>query len=94
MRQPGMDSHAAVLEAFAREGFQVGRHKAFQVSRDAGRIHTALVSDMDDELARALLLNPAQSLQAAIDEALAELPGEARVGLMPAANATMPVLLR
>ena len=94
MRQPGMDSHAAVLEAFAREGFQVGRHKAFQVSRDAGRIHTALVSDMDDELARALLLNPAQSLQAAIDEALADLSSEARIGIMPAANATMPVLLR
>ena len=94
MRQPGMTSHAAVLAAFAREGFQVGRHKAFQVSRDAGRIPATLVSDMDEDLARALLLSPAASLQAAIDAALAKLPGEARIGIMPAANATMPVLLR
>ncbi len=92
MRQPHINSHAAVMEAFAREGFRVGRHKAFQVSRDAGRIPTTLVSDMDDDLAQELLLKPAASLQEALDAALAELPSAARIGVMPAANATMPVV--
>ncbi|MCY4145870.1 MAG: nickel-dependent lactate racemase [Chloroflexi bacterium] len=93
MRQPQIDSHAAVLAEFAREGFRVGRHKAFQVSRDASRVQTALVTDMADELARALLLAKAASLQAAVDEALATLALGARIGVMPAANATMPVVL-
>lgn len=94
MRQPQIDSHAAVFEEFAREGFRVGRHKAFQVSRDAARIHTTLVTDMAAELVRALLLAKSDSLQAAVEEALAELPSGARIGIMPAANATMPVALQ
>ncbi len=93
MRKPQIDSHAAVFDEFAREGFRVGRHKAFQVSRDASRIQTTLVTDMDDELARALLLAKSESLQTAVDEALSGLPTGARIGVMPAANATMPVVV-
>ncbi len=89
MMDPPMRSHKAVLERFEREGFQVGRHKAFQVSRDAGRIHTMLVSEQSADFARALLLHPQPDLQAAIDRALEQLPGDARIGVMPAANATM-----
>ena len=40
MLHPAMRSHDAVFERFEREGFQVGRHKAYQVSRDAARIQT------------------------------------------------------
>ncbi len=93
MRQPQIDSHAAVFDEFTREGFRVGRHKAFQVSRDASRIQTTLVTDMGDELVRALLLSKSESLQAAVDEALFCLPPGARIGVMPAANATMPVVV-
>lgn len=92
MRRGRFDSHAAALAAFARDGFQVGRHKAFQVARDASRIRTTLVTDMADELARALLLAKSKSLQDAVDAALSGLPTGARIGIMPAANATMPVL--
>lgn len=94
MRQPQITSHNVVLEEFARQGFRVGRHKAFQVARDAARIHTTLVTDMADELAHVLLLEKAASLQAAVDEALAGLPPGARIGLMPVANATMPMVLQ
>ena len=86
-------SHEAVFERFQREGFRVGPHKAFQISRDAARIHTALVSELDDELARRLLLRPQPDLQSAIDAALAELPPDSRIGVMPAANATMVALV-
>ena len=92
MMKPAMCSHKAVFERFEREGFRVGRHKAFQVSRDAARVHTMLVSDLDDDFVRALLLHPQPDLQTAIDRALALLPRDARIGLMPAANATMAVL--
>ena len=92
MRDSRIRSHEDVFERFAREGFKVGRHKAFQVSRDASRIQTMLVSELDDDFVRMLLLEPAPDLQTAIDRALAGLPSGARIGLMPAANATMPVL--
>ena len=89
MLNPPMRSHEAVFERFEREGFRVGRHKAFQVSRDAARIHTMLVSDLEDDFARALLLHPQPDLQRAINRALEMLPCDARIGVMPAANATM-----
>ncbi len=92
MMNPPMRSHEAVFERFEREGFQVGRHKAFQVSRDAARCHTMLVSELDEEFVRALLLHPQPELQTAIDRALEKLPCDARIGVMPAANATMAVL--
>ena len=92
MRDPRIRSHEDVFERFAREGFKVGRHKAFQVSRDAARIETTLVSEIDDELARMLLLEPAADLPTALDRALAKLPAGARIGVMPAANSTMPVM--
>lgn len=94
MADPRIRSHADVFECFERDGFQVGRHKAFQVSRDAARIHTSLVSELDADFARGLLLHPQPDLQSAIDEALAQLPRAARIGVMPAANMTIPVLLR
>lgn len=94
MMNPPMRSHKAVLERFEREGFQVGRHKAFQVSRDAGRIHTMLVSEQSADFARALLLHPQPDLQRAIDVAVEQLPSDARIGVMPAANTTMAVLLQ
>ena len=90
--QPRIRGHEDVLRLFAEEGFRVGRHKAFQVSRDASRIHTALVSELDADFARGLLLHPASDLQSAIDRALEKLPRNARIGVMPAANATMPTL--
>ena len=93
MTQPRIRSHGDVLEIFKREGFRLGAHKAFQVARDAARLRTALVSELDEEFLRRLLLHPALDLQTAVDRALAQLPGDARIGVMPYANATMPVLI-
>ncbi|MDE2638234.1 MAG: nickel-dependent lactate racemase [Chloroflexota bacterium] len=92
MADARLRSHADVFERFERDGFRVGRHKAWQVSRDAARIHTALVSELDADFARGLLFEPQPDLQSAIDAALAALPAGALIGVMPAANATIPVL--
>jgi nickel-dependent lactate racemase len=90
--QPGMTSHAAVLERFAREGYRIGPHKAFQISRDASRFtvrwHTAMAADL---MAR-LLLAPAPDFQSAIGGAVAGLAPGSRIGVLPRANATIPVL--
>ncbi len=87
-----MVSHAAVFERFEREGFRIGAHKAFQISRDAARLRVLWLSDMEADFVRKLLLNPIESLQAALDSILPELPTAARIGIMPAANATIPTL--
>ena len=72
----------------------MGRHKAFQISRDAGRIHTTLVSDLDDAFVRRLLLHPQPDLQTALDGALGVICLLAReLAIMPYANATMPQLV-
>ncbi len=89
----GKRSFAEVIEQFQVEGFRIGPHKAFQIARDASQIHLMLYSGLDENLARALLLNPVKDLQTAVDAALADLqPGE-RVGVMPHAASTIPYQL-
>ncbi len=85
-------SNEEVLAQFAREGFRVGPHKAYQIARDAARVRLLLVSDMAPDFARRLLLTPAASLQDALNTAVSTLPPSARIGIMPKANATIPLL--
>ncbi|NWG17895.1 MAG: nickel-dependent lactate racemase [Chloroflexi bacterium] len=87
----GMGSFEAVFERFAREGFQIGPHKAYQIARDAASRRVLLVSDMPPDFVRRLLLTPA-ALDEAIQIALADLPPGGRIGILPAANATVPLL--
>lgn len=89
----GKSSHREVLEAFKTEEFRLGKHKAFQISRDASRFNVVLVSEMPADFVRRLLLKPAASLDAALLQTLDVLPPEARIGIMPWANATIPDLV-
>jgi len=90
----GMTSHEAVLQRFRREGFRIGRHKAFQIARDAVRVRVLLVSQMSAERVRRLLLTPVSTLEKAVSLALKGFPAGARIGVMPWANATIPVVAR
>ncbi|KAA3658482.1 MAG: nickel-dependent lactate racemase [Chloroflexi bacterium] len=85
-------SNEDVLAQFAQEGFRVGPHKAFQIARDATRVNVLLVSDMEPDFVRQLLLKPVMSLQDAVNTAVSKLPPSARIGVMPKANATIPLL--
>lgn len=85
-------SHEEVLERFGREGFRIGPHKAFQIARDAVGRRVLTVSQMAPELARKLLLQSFNNLDAALRQALADLPAGARIGVLPFANATIPTL--
>ncbi len=83
-------SNEEVLERFAREGFRVGPHKAFQIARDAAGRRVMLVSTMEPARVRRLLLEPMTSAQEAVDAMAASLPANAEVAVMPIANATVP----
>jgi len=82
-----------VLEAFQREGYRLGAHKAFMISRDASRERVLFVTEMPAELTRRCLLERCESLDAALAIALRGLAPNARIGIMPYANATIPVLM-
>lgn len=88
----GFKSHEAVMRQFVQEPFQIGPHKAFIFARDAVRLKDIfVVSEMAPERVRSLLLTPA-TLEEAVEAAISPLPPTARVGIMPYANATIPVL--
>lgn len=91
LAQP-MESHADVIARFEQEGFRAGPHKAYQIARDAARVNLRWVSDLPLDLARRLLLHPARDLASALAEALAGLPSDTRIAILPQANATVPIL--
>jgi nickel-dependent lactate racemase len=90
----GKHSYAEVIQRFNAEGFRIGPHKAYQIARDASRVRLLTCSEMDEDLARSLLLNPVRDLQTALDLALADVqPGE-RIAILPHASSTIPYLVR
>lgn len=90
--QHHIDSYDSVFKHFENEGFRVGPHKAFQIARDASRFHMQIVTQMKPEFTKSLLMNPAASLQSAVDYALSQLPDDARIGILPYGNSTIPLL--
>ena len=88
----GVKSHKAVMETFTQEPFQIGPHKAFIFARDAVKVSGIwIVSDIPPEHISKLLLIPA-ALKQAITAVIDPLPPDARIGIMPYANATIPYL--
>ena len=85
-------SFQEVFKRVRQDGFKVGPHKAWQIARDASRVQVLLRSEMAPEFVRRLLLTPIPDLQSALDPLLASLPPEARIGIMPHANQTIPIL--
>jgi nickel-dependent lactate racemase len=90
----GKHSYAEVLQCFGAEGFRIGPHKAYQIARDASQLRLLLCSELDQALARFLLLNPVGNLQTALDSALSDLPAGERIGILPHASSTIPYLLK
>lgn len=91
----GLKTPQAVFEKFTREGFRVGPHKAFQVARDAARIHIILISEIPGEKVQDLLMTPASTMQEGILEALRRLApnkvADLTAAILPRATNTIPV---
>jgi lactate racemase len=88
----GKNSFEDVLTCFQMEGFRVGPHKAYLIARDASKSRLLMCSEMEESLARKLLLHPLCNLQKAIDIAIHELPVDARIGVLPHASSTIPFI--
>jgi nickel-dependent lactate racemase len=89
----GMASHEAVMRQFALEGFRIGPHKAYLMARDAGRLKVRFYTQMKDEQARKLLLDPVQDFQAAVRTAIEEMGPGGRIGVMPHGSGTIPYVV-
>jgi nickel-dependent lactate racemase len=92
MGRSDMTSHEAVIARFSREGYAIGPHKAFQISRDASRFRVALHSEMPARLVERLLLTPVSDFDRAVADAVDGLAPGSRIGIMPRANATIAVV--
>jgi lactate racemase len=89
-----MQSHQDVLDYFKTHPFKLGVHKAFQIARDATRTRVLMVTEITPDLAKKLLLPRVDSLDAALEMALRDLPRDARIGVMPVGNVTIPTTER
>lgn len=86
----GINTYAEVFEKFKHIGFQVGPHKAFQIARDASRVHVTVVSEIPTSKLESLLLSTAPDLETAVAQALAVLPPNLRIAVLPLATITVP----
>ena len=65
------------MEELRAEGFCIGPNKAFHFARDMRHVRMMFCSEMENELAHSMLINPVDDLQIAVDQALADTkPGE------------------
>jgi nickel-dependent lactate racemase len=85
---PGDDPHQTVIDWFTREGFSVGPHKAYQIARDSLNRRVIWITDLP--YPAHFLFEPAPTLDDALSRVLGQYGG--RVGVIPYANATIPVL--
>lgn len=86
----GSESAHAMVERIAVD-FQLGGHKAAAIGMMLEHCRIDLVSELEPDFVRTLFLNPAESAQAALDEALAQYGPDATVIAMPFGGATLPV---
>ena len=72
--------------------FQLGGHKAAAIALVLRRARIFLVSEMDSDFVRSVFLEPYDSAQTAVDEALRIMGPEAKVLVMPYGGSTLPVM--
>lgn len=87
----GVLSPSQGLIKFKQLEFRVGPHKAFQFCRELTRIHVILVSEMQEDLVKKLLLEPAHNLNNAIEKAEKYLPKQYSAAVMAHATNTIPL---
>jgi lactate racemase len=88
----GVHSPDEALAKFQRTGFRVGPHKAFQIAREAKRIHIKLISKLKPEDARKLFMEPYNSLEEAFSTTIKALPDKPKIAILPRSTITIPLL--
>jgi len=87
-----VDTPEKALAQFKLREFVVGPHKAFQFARELIRIKVILVSGLDNELVRKLMLIPAANLQDAISKARNLVSPNPAFAILSHATNTIPQL--
>ncbi len=90
----GVQSHSEAIQKFARTGFAVGPHKAYQVAKIASRVHFKLLSSIPPHELRDLLIEPILDLNVEINNILHSRAPEATVAILPYATVTIPELAK
>ncbi|KAF1681684.1 nickel-dependent lactate racemase [Veillonella sp. R32] len=80
------------IEDSVRKDFQIGRHKAYAVTRLMKKVDFYLLSSLEDEYARKAFFTPVASLEDALRLAEAKLGADAEILLMPHGSYTVPIL--
>lgn len=83
------DSPQAILNRISRE-FCLGGHKAAAFAKVLVKARIFLVSDLPASLVRGAMMEPAESIQAALDTAFSQLGSDASVLVMPYGGSTLP----
>lgn len=86
------DTLEDVVEIMRREGFKIGGHKVYFLGKDRARgIRHLLISEMPEEEARALWMNPVGTVDEALALAREEFGPNFSVTVMPHGADTFPV---
>lgn len=80
------------IEESVRADFQIGRHKAYAVTRLMKKADFYLISSLDDAYARQAFFTPVHSVEEALALADKKHGGDAKITLMPYASYTVPLL--
>jgi nickel-dependent lactate racemase len=72
--------------------FELGGHKAAAIGMVMQNAKVFLVSDLEPDFVKKLFMVPFAGIQEAIDEALKEHGGEAKILVMPNGGSTLPVI--
>ncbi len=75
-----------------RQNFILGGHKAAAIALVLQKAQIMLVSDLDDDFARKVFMEPQPTVAAALNEAYNRLGKDARVIIMPYGGSTLPCL--
>ncbi|MDY3973702.1 MAG: nickel-dependent lactate racemase [Veillonella caviae] len=80
------------IEDSVRKDFQIGRHKAYAVTRLMKKAEFYLLSSLPDEYAKEAFFTPVHSIEEALTMAEAKLDADAPIILMPHGSYTVPLL--
>jgi len=80
------------IEDSVRADFQIGRHKAYAVTRLMKKVDFYLISAMEDKKAQTAFFYPFNSVQEALAAAEAKLGKDAKIIIMEHASYTVPIL--
>lgn len=84
----GVSSPKESYTKFIKEGFSVGPHKAFLISRIAARVNIYLLSNLDTRMVERLLFRPI--VKEELERRIRSLPNDKKLAIMPHGVVTIP----